>query len=97
MSHLAEAAQAACGSEDDSGDEVLYGRVGMLWTLLNVNAAAKRAQKQDLPELQQFREDAAVKSLVDKIIAAGRRGAEGFEGRSLPLMWEWHYKYYLGA
>ncbi|KAF7597487.1 LanC-like protein 2 [Aspergillus hancockii] len=85
------------GGETTGGDEFIYGRAGLLWSILNLR-------------LQKFQGDAqkhlqrvfdAVPDLVDVIIDAGRQGRKDYikehgEEEALPLMWSWK-KFYLGA
>ncbi|KAL5334158.1 hypothetical protein BJX70DRAFT_378989 [Aspergillus crustosus] len=78
-------------------DEVLFGRSGLLWALLNI-----RARVDDFPDVQRELLNLsleAIPDLLSAIIQAGRDGAaayvkkHGDEG-SLPLMWPWlpgHY------
>jgi hypothetical protein len=74
------------------GDEVLYGRAGLLWAVLNLR---NHILDKDI-ENQAF---GAVPKLVDAIMDAGKLGAEDYaeqhgESRALPLMWPWFDGYY---
>lgn len=81
------------------GDEVLYGRAGLLWALANIdrhNVDMETAQAlQPVLEL--------MPKLRDAITDAGKGGAEKYvkahdEITALPLMWPWLDDYYgLGA
>ncbi|KAK9482880.1 hypothetical protein V1527DRAFT_454615 [Lipomyces starkeyi] len=81
------------------GDEVLYGRAGLLWAILNIRTQVFDTEIREalLPVFE------AVPRLVDVIIEAGRQGARDFaqihgEQNALPLMWMWLEGYYgLGA
>lgn len=81
------------------GDEILYGRAGLLWSILNI-----RAHKFD-DETQKALDPLyeAVPKLVDVIIEGGRQGTKDCakqygEKDTLPLMYMWMEGYYcLGA
>jgi hypothetical protein len=78
-------------------DEVLFGRAGLLWALLNIRAKAGEfpaAQRGLLkPSLE------AIPEILRAIVDAGKEGATEFVKRhgqddALPLMWPWlpgHY------
>ena len=80
-------------------DEVLYGRAGLLWAVLNIRSYTfdKALQTKLRPVFD------AVPRLVDAIIDAGRRGARDFvkingEKDAFPLMWPYKdERYSLGA
>ncbi|KAL1968910.1 hypothetical protein VTN77DRAFT_1271 [Rasamsonia byssochlamydoides] len=84
---------------DMGGDEVLYGRAGLLWAILNIRNhvfdADTRAALRPIFE--------AVPKLVDAIVEAGKKGAQDFVKQygakdAFPLMWLWMEDYYgLGA
>jgi hypothetical protein len=84
---------------DMGGDEVLYGRAGLLWAILNIRNHLFDADTGTA--LRPVFE--AVPKLVDAIIGAGRQGAEDFVKQhgakdAFPLMWLWMDGYYgLGA
>ncbi|KAK9489754.1 hypothetical protein V1508DRAFT_442406 [Lipomyces doorenjongii] len=86
-------------SRDMGSDEVLYGRAGLLWALLNIRIHVFDAKTTEalLPVFE------AVPRLVDVIIQAGRQGSRDFakihgEQHAFPLMWVLHEGYYgLGA
>jgi hypothetical protein len=97
---------------NDDGCEVLYGRAGLLYSLLLLrNALDRGGLSQQPPEFAgQLNRLVAVDNLrliVDSIILRGRRGSEWIReyvkrvsttGSTLPaLMWSWHQKRYLGA
>ncbi|KAE8350996.1 putative lanthionine synthetase C family protein [Aspergillus coremiiformis] len=81
------------------GDELLYGRPGLLWSILNLRfsnfdkATSKRLQ----PVFD------AGPRIVDVIVDAGRQGRKDYiqiygEKGALPLMWSWKEgRFYLGA
>ncbi|TDL19620.1 hypothetical protein BD410DRAFT_830241 [Rickenella mellea] len=88
------------------GDEVLYGRAGMLWGMLNLVRWADRNSKEPDQvrrlELASIVDAHTLSKVIGRIIDIGKAGSTAFirkEGseESLPLMWEWHGKYYLGA
>jgi hypothetical protein len=77
------------------GDEVLYGRAGLLWALANIvgcNVDTETAQAlQPVLELKS--------KLRDAIMDAGKKGVEEYarvhgEMTALPLMWPWLDDYY---
>ncbi|KAL4814652.1 hypothetical protein BDW67DRAFT_186454 [Aspergillus spinulosporus] len=82
---------------DLGADEVLFGRAGLLWALLNI-----RAVTTDLPHAQKeiFQPVISpIPELVRLIIDAGREGAAKYKkshGKTdaLPLMWPWKPGYY---
>ncbi|KAI5122000.1 hypothetical protein M0805_001832 [Coniferiporia weirii] len=93
--------------EDDSlgGDEVLYGRAGLLWAMLNLRSwlevdGLASERKDDLTRIVGS-QVSVIEELVDEIMEAGDSGAQLYErsgaDTGLPLMWQWHGKYYLGA
>lgn len=98
---LQEAVSAALGQGDLSGgDEVLYGRAGLLLALLNVRTLASELDKGYREPLLPLCED--IPKLIDVIIMAGKQGTQDYEDMhgdedALPLMWPWHEKYYAGA
>ncbi|KAL4973021.1 hypothetical protein BDW66DRAFT_154172 [Aspergillus desertorum] len=73
-------------------DEVLFGRAGLLWALLNIRAATAElphAQKELLQPILYH-----VPKIIRLIIEAGRQGAVEYaknhgEKHALPLMWPW--------
>jgi hypothetical protein len=95
MATLKFAVEIACASNRDGGDEVLYGRAGLLWALLNL--------KKLHPKLGERMRGWAgggdvVKVIVQRLIDAGRRGRvrAKIEYNVDTLMWEWHDAMYLG-
>lgn len=81
------------------GDEVLYGRAGLLWALVNVD---RHNVDMETPKALQSVLELKPK-LRDAIIDAGKRGVEEYvkvhdEITALPLVWPWLDDYYgLGA
>ncbi|OJD28056.1 hypothetical protein ACJ73_00539 [Blastomyces percursus] len=80
------------------GDEALYGRAGLLLTLLQIRQQCKDEESTALltPVFTM------IPRLVTIILETGRIGATDFGNvyggqDALPLMWPWHDKYYLGA
>ncbi|KAL4879254.1 hypothetical protein BJY04DRAFT_194122 [Aspergillus karnatakaensis] len=78
-------------------DEVLFGRAGLLWALLNIRARESHfptAQKQLLRPILE-----SISKIISAIIQGGREGSAAYvekhgEKGSLPLMWPWlpgHY------
>ena len=64
-------------------DEILYGRAGYLWGLLQLKRMGL-----DVP-------DKIIMKVANLIIEKGREGGANFDGA--PWMWQWHDKKYLGA
>lgn len=84
---------------DFGGDEILYGRAGLLWSILNIRAHEFDGETQKaLESLYQ-----AVPKLVDVIVEGGKRGAIDCAKKygdkdTMPLMYMWMEDYYcLGA
>ena len=81
------------------GDEILYGRAGLLWSILNIRA--HKFDEETQKSLDPLYE--AIPKLVDVIIDGGRQGAKDCakqygEKDTLPLMYMWMEGYYcLGA
>ncbi|KAK1141214.1 hypothetical protein N8T08_009253 [Aspergillus melleus] len=77
------------------GDEVLFGRAGLLWAILNIREHT--FDEQTMAFLQPVFD--AVPALIDAIVDAGRLGRKayidkhGSEG-ALPLMWTWMEGHY---
>jgi hypothetical protein len=94
---LSHGSTAFYHGHDLGADEVLFGRAGLLWALLNIRAAATglpHAQKKVFrPIISQIAE------IVRLIVDAGREGAAKYKrshGKTdaLPLMWPWKPGYY---
>lgn len=87
------------GGRNMGGDELMYGRAGLLWAIMNIRV--HRFSEDTTKALTPIFE--AVPSLVDEIIDAGRQGSRDYMKKygarsSLPLMWVWmEGSYYLGA
>lgn len=87
------------GGRDMGGDELMYGRSGLLWAIMNIRT--HRFSDETAQALAPVFE--SVPRLVDVIIDAGRKGSKEYikkygEKGSLPLMWVWaEGSYYLGA
>lgn len=69
---------------DEQPSELLYGHVGLLYSLLLVNQA--------IPGSFQ---DAVIVELVEAVLTSGVRGKE--EALDCPMMFTWHHRHYLGA
>ncbi|KAL4896494.1 lanthionine synthetase C family protein [Aspergillus ambiguus] len=80
-------------------DDALYGRAGLLWTLLNLRA--HETDEKTSVSLKPIFEP--IPLLIDKIVDAGRKGHRSYIQKhgtqnALPLMWPWHEAHYgLGA
>jgi hypothetical protein len=88
-------------AEDEDGCEVLYGRAGLLYSLLLIRKHVP--PKGITGQLQALLADDVIVRLVEDIISRGKHGAAAFNrGLSSPapapaLMWSWHGKRYLGG
>ncbi|PLB46911.1 lanthionine synthetase C family protein [Aspergillus steynii IBT 23096] len=77
------------------GDEVLFGRAGLLWAILNIRE--HEFDEQTRASLQPIFN--AVPNLIDTIVDAGRRGRTAYVEKhgsedALPLMWTWMEGHY---
>ncbi|KAK9310880.1 Lanthionine synthetase [Lipomyces starkeyi] len=85
------------------GDEVLYGRAGLLWALLTIQKHMFEEKTEKAVRLALQPALKAIPQLIDNIIAAGRQGSRKFIEKhgpsdAFPLMWPWIEEYYgLGA
>lgn len=92
------------------GDEVLYGRAGLLWGLLEISKQRFWTQKLGLDMIAADDEpdfisivNESIPKLAAIIMQAGKEGAEVYKqkhghGGAMPLMWSWIDDYYgLGA
>ncbi|RDW67412.1 lanthionine synthetase C family protein [Aspergillus mulundensis] len=73
-------------------DEVLFGRAGLLWALLNIRTTTAESPPSQKERLQPILDE--IPELIRFIIDAGREGAADYakkHGRkaALPLMWPW--------
>ncbi|EER27965.1 Lanthionine synthetase C-like protein [Coccidioides posadasii C735 delta SOWgp] len=80
------------------GDELLYGRIGLLHAILNIRKL--RLNIESVEALTAVFEK--VPQLIDSIMSGGKLGARDYlelygEREYMPLMWSWHDKYYIGA
>ncbi|KAK2760701.1 hypothetical protein FQN54_001936 [Arachnomyces sp. PD_36] len=97
---LHEATQAAIDDGSTPGaDEALFGRVGLLWAILNLRRC-KVDDEGAKAGLNLVFENVQV--LVDLLVDTGKAGAHNYARDNghqgvLPLMWVWHDRYYLGA
>ncbi|KAL2867362.1 lanthionine synthetase C family protein [Aspergillus lucknowensis] len=78
-------------------DEVLFGRAGLLWVLLNL----RERMEEFAPSQREILDPvvAAIPSLVRAIVGAGREGSADYirhhgERDALPLMWVWMHGHY---
>ena len=82
-------------------DEVLYGRAGLLWAVVNIRYHRRAFDKEMKANTEPLFD--ALPRLVEAIIDGGRRGARDYvknygEKDALPLMWVYKdEKYSLGA
>ena len=78
-------------------DEILNGRVGLLWSLIRIHGEVHVSDK-----ISKLLEE-SIPKITNAILTAGKDGAQKFlqrEGQkdSMPLMWPWiDYHYSLGA
>jgi hypothetical protein len=85
--------------------EVLYGRAGLLWALLNLSETVADVGHGDdakKTELADVVNGVTIQRLAEILVTLGREGSNRFEEAfnepaPLPLLWHWHGKYYLGA
>ena len=101
---IKRAVSYAAADDSIGGDEVLYGRAGLLWAMLNLKTwldsrdGRLSVERQDLDNIMG---DNRLEVIFDEIIKAGDTSAELYKKASgesmMPLMWPWHGKYYLGA
>lgn len=98
---IQDAVTAALRQGDLSGgDEVLYGRAGLLLALLNIRTLASQLEKIERGPFIPLCDE--IPKLVDVIVTAGIQGSRDFTDvhdvhDTLPLMWPWHEKFYAGA
>ncbi len=105
FSTLRRAVATATEGRGTVDDEILYGRAGLLWAMLNLKAWLKSGTGVEQARMQDQRDvagDEVVASVVSKIIETGKISAEEFKADHSdqpcpPLLWLWHGKYYLGA
>ncbi|KAL5514355.1 hypothetical protein ACEPAG_2443 [Sanghuangporus baumii] len=100
---LGNAVKTATEDQSLGGDEVLYGRAGLLWAMLNLQtwASARGVPRQMEEDIAQAVNPKTIEQVIGRISEAGKLGARWY-GRNygeepLPLMWFWHDKFYLGA
>jgi len=86
------------------GCEVLYGRAGLLYTLLFLRSNVRAETYSDAPlDMKFLLSFDTLRKVVDDIIERGTMGAEATRPPGVtpsawaPLMWSWHHKLYLGA
>lgn len=98
---------------DDDGCEVLYGRAGLLYSLLFLRselvlaseAGSKEREDPVVKVIEPLCSDENIRALVNDLVTRGQFGAEVYKealkgeerDRAPPLMWRWHGKRYLGA
>ncbi|KAI5289490.1 hypothetical protein KEM54_003789 [Ascosphaera aggregata] len=107
MRALAKALEDAIALDVGPGqDDILYGRAGLLWSVQYLRACrgsfvTGNSETRNLDDIF-----AMSKELVKKIVESGKQATDPFADHqnpnlddlpSLPLMWMWHNKYYLGA
>ncbi|XP_041977180.1 lanC-like protein 2 isoform X1 [Aricia agestis] len=71
----------------DSPDELLYGKVGYLYSLMLIKNYI--SEDNVIPEL-------TIKEVINSILTSGKKLSAEIKAES-PLMWQWHDKIYLGA
>lgn len=85
------------------GDEVLYGRAGLLWALLTIQRHILEEKTKTAVGRELRAAMKAIPPLINAIIAAGKQGSRKFIEKNgpsdaFPLMWPWIEDYYgLGA
>lgn len=84
-------------------DEVLYGRAGLLWGMLNLRKALEKGDLNETKrtEIERIVNEQAIADVVSRIVETGKAGAQAFAKQygedAFPLIWDWQGTYYLGA
>lgn len=83
------------------GDEILYGRSGLLWSILIIRSHSHRFDEETRKAMDPL--FAAIPKLVDSIVEGGKQGANDYSQMHgsqdmMPLMYMWMEGFYcLGA
>lgn len=83
------------------GDEILFGRAGVLWSILIIRTQTHQFDEETQEALKPVYE--FIPKLVDVIVEGGRQGAKDYSDKygdegMMPLMYMWMEGYYcLGA
>ncbi|KAG8906719.1 hypothetical protein FRB99_006317 [Tulasnella sp. 403] len=102
---LKTAVNVAATDGRSGGDEVLYGRAGLLWGMLNLKECLDESlgDEKKRKELGKIVNEDTVGYVVDVIIEVGKFCAKEYKKAHSdgvpppPLVWPWHDSYYLGA
>lgn len=99
---IGKALNHACASEEEGGDEVLYGRAGLLWGALNLRKLieSEKGSVELAKQVGRIVTEDVIRGMVEKMMYCGRWGAQRYyvlKDEKLPLLWKWHNKPYLGA
>lgn len=100
---LQNAITTAATDNSLGGDEVLYGRAGLLWAMLNLQTwvTAPDVPKQLEQDLAAVVNSKTIEQVIARIIEAGKAGAKwyarNYGEEPWPLMWPWHDSFYVGA
>lgn len=110
---LRNAVDVAIEDKSIGGDEVLYGRAGLLWAMLALRKMVANERQGDVVNqaIQEVVNDESTRRMVEAIMTAGRElllgpskdeyhamlGTRSGEGEVSPLLWPWHGELYLGA
>ncbi|KAH7646153.1 Glutathione S-transferase lancl1 [Dermatophagoides farinae] len=70
-------------------DEILFGRSGFLYSLLMI--------REKIEDSVQILDDNLIRSLVEKILKSGQLTSQREKNSSIPLIYYWHEKAYVGA
>lgn len=102
--NLRRAVGLASRENEGESNEMLYGRAGLLYTMIHLRHLSMHAtdfDKLKLSDLHHIVATSAIKDIAKIIIKEGERGAKLYSTNygpiECPLMWEWHDKAYLGA
>lgn len=103
LTTLKGAVEIATKDERIGGDEVLYGRAGLLWGMLNILKCVddEMGEQSRWSDIGVVVETATIEKIAQKLIQVGELGAkmyrEHHDPSGPPLIWMWHDKCYLGA
>ncbi|CAH1155928.1 unnamed protein product [Phaedon cochleariae] len=86
IERLKELGKCVLDMNSDIPDEYLYGRAGYLYSILYVN---KNVHPQPF-------DDNFIRMIIEAILVSGRTTSKALKFK-VPLMYQWHNSYYLGA
>jgi hypothetical protein len=103
LATLVNAVDTAITETRGGGDEVLYGRAGLLWAMLNIRKCIREHMGQEgrRHQLHAVVNSESIEKVVNRIIETGKATADaittGTADEEAPLCWHWHDKIYLGG